>query len=880
MKKFLPVPILILKRNKQPRNLLLFGLFLFSFSYSSYSQCSAGYTSATVNWDNLDYFHSNGYYGTNNPVTGSPYVSSAMKQTQTFAIGTNSVSVATVIPTNNGGALSGDVTTHTGDAGGFTGADVHFIPTSAGQTITLTFQNEVQNVGFTINDIDRSAIFTIYATDNSGTLQTINYTLYASTILTAGGTSTWRRFTATNTNPGYTANTGGVTISIPGTVKTVVIKDSIIGSNAEFFLSDITACVADPGFPTSYHYSYTEPYTGQPAYFLANPQNLHVYMVNASTAEADYIFSDPGTGGTKMNSLAYDPVNHWLYYVMDNAPLPNGPPGNWTLKKYDFSTETISTVLADIRTLLVPTFEQGVEYAGAAFYNGSLYLGVEGSDGFTYSTNAESVIWRIDFDGSGTPTRASQVFATPGDNGSGTVLHDWGDFVVKDGTIITHATTTNTSQNHYIHVAMQNNTTTTYTGNAETAGQLGMTYNGNVYRIKNSIALYNNDGTIGSLTSVFVTSCSQAWSGNAGDASDPFRPKQDFGDAPSTYDPVALSPAAHQQACNNSTLRLGSVWDREWDKNTSADASGDDSDEDGVSTVTTMVSDGTPYNHVQEVTVLNNTGSDATLGGWLDYDADGVFEASEGMIVTVSSSASPQTINLAWNNITVAVGTPNSFLRIRLVSGTGSLTTSNATGWYSDGEVEDYPVISSATPLTIQLLDFNAVLTRDKNVLLTWKAMADEDAAGFEIERSRDQESWTTIATVAINADYNPDYSYTDQQPLEGRSYYRLKMVEKTGSSKYSTVRWMLVDQPKNSIKIFPNPAKYNTTVAYTSAINETATLKIRSVTGQVMLSRTVNIKQGENQMPIDITGLNIGLYIVELNTHLKTHVARITITR
>ena len=107
----------------------------------------------------------------------------------------------------------------------------------------------------------------------------------------------------------------------------------------------------------------------------------------------------------------------WLYYIMDNAPLPNGPAGNFILKKYDFQTETVSTVLTDIRTFGIPSLNKDVEFAGASFYNGSLYLGIEGSDGIFYGTDAESVIWRIDFDGSGNPVRAVQAFATPGDDG-------------------------------------------------------------------------------------------------------------------------------------------------------------------------------------------------------------------------------------------------------------------------------------------------------------------------------------------------------------------------------------------------------------------------------------------------------------------------------
>jgi hypothetical protein len=878
MKLILLNTVGLLPKNISRIFFLLLTVLLLSTSKVTLAQCGTGYTAATVNWDNLDYLHANGYYGVTNPVTGQPFVTSSMWQTQKFAIGTNFLTTSTTIPAYAAATLSGDRTVHTGDAGTHTGADIHFNPTTPGQTITLTFDAEVQNVSFTLNDVDRNAIFTIYATNSSGILQTINYTLYASTILTAGGSSTWRTFSASNTNPGYAANTGAVTISISGATKNIVIKDSIPGSNEEFFLSDITACLSDPAFPTNYHYSYTEPFTGQPAYFLANPQNLHVYMVNATTAQAEYLFSDPGTTGNKMNSLAYDPVNHWLYYVMDNAPLPNGPLGNFILKKYDFETETVSTVLTDIRTLGIPCFEQGIEFAGAAFYNGSLYLGIEGSDGIFYGTNGESVIWRIDFDGAGNPVRAVQAFATPGDNGAGTVMHDWGDFIIKDGTIITHATSGNVNNNQYIHVAMQNNTSTTYAGSAETAGQLGAIYNGSVYRVKNSIALYNNNGTIGSATTISVTSCSPAWIADAGDASDPFKPKCDFGDAPSTYDPVALSPAANQKACNNSTLRIGSAWGHEWTKNTSADASGD-GEEDGITTVTNMVSDGSPYNHVQDVTVLNNTGAIAYLAGWLDYNADGIFDASEGVVVTVPNSASPQTISLGWIGITVAAGTPNSFLRVRLHS--GALTANDGTGWLSDGETEDYPVISSATPLAIQLLNFTATVTADKNVWLSWKASAAKGDPGFEVERSNDQQTWEKIKWVDVNpSTYVADYSFLDAEPLEGRSYYRLKMVEQSGSSKYSSTRTIQIDQVRHRLKLYPNPAKNDVNISFSSNDNQPATLIVRSFTGEMMMKRTVSLVEGNNLIKVALNGLSNGLYLVELTTTDKKYFNKLSVTQ
>jgi len=878
----------------------LFILCSSNFQKSS-AQCASGYTSATLDWDNLDYFHRNGsIYGGTNPVTTLSFVTTAQAQTQYFAFGTNKLTLSTTIPvsTTAYSGQYGEITEHTGETGAYgTGADIKYVKTgTAAVTITLTFASEVQNVKFSVFDIDQEITFAPTAVNASAVAQSITLTKPAgaasaiplngnAAATTVSGTAplaNWATGGGSGTAYAVTSNLGTVNVDIAGPVKTITLTFSNDGNTNDFFLSDITACTPDPGFPTSYYSTYTTPFSAtgafsnQPAYFLANPQNLHMYMVNANTGAAEYLFSDPGgtpAGTNKMNSIAYDPVNHWVYYTMDNATQY---PGNLMLKKYDVTTGTISTVISNLNTFGIPSFIQGVEYAGASFYNGQLYLGIEGSDGTSYSTYGESVVWRIDFDGSGNATGFSQVFGTPGDNGAGAPRHDWGDFVIKDGVLYTHATGPTTASNHFIHYNMQTGAATSYTGSASVAGQFGQTYNGNTYRINNAVALYNNDGTVGTSNSVVVSSCSPAWTGNAGDASDPFRPMCDFGDAPSTYDPVSTTPAANQKSCNYTTLRIGSTWGDEWSKATSTDASGDD-EEDGISTVTVMVSDGNAYNHVQDVSVLNNTGANAYLAGWLDYNANGVFDASEGVVVTVPSSASTQTISLSWTGITVAVGTPNSFLRVRLTS--SAITTSNATGWFSDGETEDYPVISQAASLAIDLLDFNATLTRDKSALLKWKAHSDNEAAGFEIQRSADQNNWEKIGWVDVNSlAFTSDYSFTDQQPLQGKTYYRLKLVEKSGSSKYSTVKSIQLDHLITKVNIYPNPAKKDVTLTFNSSVDQTASLVIRSASGETMMTRTVSLVKGENKTQISTLGLSNGLYIVELSTSENSFVNRLTV--
>lgn len=858
-----------------------FAINLFVIAYilaptTSFSQC----TSYTVNWDYLDFLHNSAgsWYSFNNPSTSQPFVTNTMKQSQNYSLGsTNVLNIATAMTVGSFGSVYGDVTDHLGDVAGYGGADIKFVP-AAGQTITLTFLNEVANASFTLYDVDRSQVINVAATNTGGTPQAVAVTTYGATILGIAG-SPDKTITATNSSIASPTNTGTATFNISGAVKTITLTVSTVGTDATFWFSDIIACFTDPGFPTDYYKPYTQPYTGQPAYFLANPDmNLNVYMVDPVNRTADLLFTDPGIGGNALNSIAYDPVNKYVYYVMNGS---GAGAANRSLKRYDVTTNSISTVIADLNTFGVPTFTQGVEAASAAFYNGCLYLGVEGTEPSNFLTNTESIIWRIDFSGT-TPIRASQVFGVPNDDGAGQPSHDWGDFITKDGTIITHASTriTPSYQSQWIHFNMTTSTATnTYNLYADTSGQLGQIYDGTVYRLDNQIALYNNNGTTAAANPVSVTSCSPAWNNRpANDASDPFRPALDFGDAPATYDPVALSPAANQKACNNSLLRIGSAWDREWTLNSSSNAAGDGSDEDGISTVSILVSDGLPYNHVQEVTVLNNTGSIAYLAGWLDYNANGVFDASEGVVVTVPSNVSPQTITLGWSGITVAPGTPNTFLRVRLYSGV--LTTSNATGWLADGETEDYPVLTQSMPLVIELLDFNASLTRDKDVILNWRAYVDDEAKGFEIERSKDQNHWEKIGTVNLKTpNFTSDYSLLDQEPLQGRSYYRLKMIEKTGTSRYSKTRQIQIDQLITKLRVYPNPAKGDFTVSINSSTNQSATLMVRSIAGEVMSKRSITLTQTDNRVNVLTNGLSNGLYIVELITPEKTLVNKLTVT-
>ncbi len=200
-----------------------------------------------------------------------------------------------------------------------------------------------------------------------------------------------------------------------------------------------------------------------------------------------------------------------------------------------------------------------------------------------------------------------------------------------------------------------------------------------------------------------------------------FAQQYDLSDAPNSYgtdDPVVDNAARHLIIPN---LYMGNIVDAEQLGQSSVGADGDDTnpttadDEDGVVIPRFVV--GTTQ--TVEVTVFNNTGQNAVLFGWVDFDGNGIFdvdsdtdpvqpgfEGIEWASVVVPSSPLPQIVYLSFYVPTgadiatggVAGGDGSTYARFRLALETATMTPADATGTFMSGEVEDYVVPQVSPP--------------------------------------------------------------------------------------------------------------------------------------------------------------------------------------
>lgn len=163
------------------------------------------------------------------------------------------------------------------------------------------------------------------------------------------------------------------------------------------------------------------------------------------------------------------------------------------------------------------------------------------------------------------------------------------------------------------------------------------------------------------------------------------------------------------------------------------------------------------------------------------------------------------------------------------------------------------PLASSATIsgviLPLNWLSFN-VVKQGRDGYLNWVVANDDANHHYEIQRSTNGTSFTTIATQ--NKLLTTTYNYTDagidilNAPVV---YYRLKQLDINGKISYSDVRILRLDVKGNQISIFPNPVKegFYVSIPFVNPDNRKVNLKLIAANGQVIATKNITTAQAAN---------------------------------
>lgn len=173
--------------------------------------------------------------------------------------------------------------------------------------------------------------------------------------------------------------------------------------------------------------------------------------------------------------------------------------------------------------------------------------------------------------------------------------------------------------------------------------------------------------------------------------------------------------------------------------------------------------------------------------------------------------------------------------------------------------------------LPVKLISFAAILANEK-VNCTWETASETNNDYFTIERSKDGSSFESIGNVKGqgNSNINTRYSYTDNNPFGGISYYRLKQTDFDGKYTYSTIK-KVGSNEKLTSEIYLYYENNTPIIKINALVENNAIIEIINLNGTKLLNNEQPIISGENTFAIN-GNITTGLYLlkVQLENEVK----------
>ena len=242
--------------------------------------------------------------------------------------------------------------------------------------------------------------------------------------------------------------------------------------------------------------------------------------------------------------------------------------------------------------------------------------------------------------------------------------------------------------------------------------------------------------------------------------------------------------------------------------------------------------------------------------------------------ITMAFGADDYVTDPQDNTLVVAKRDGNAnWFSIGRTTATGAASSGNAAGDLTSGvftSFSDFALASTAAalnnslgsnPLPVELTAFSAQRQAGQGVALKWNTASEKNSARFDVQRSLNGYEYVFVATMAAQGTsaHATAYLAIDKAAPTARLYYRLRQVDRDGSSAFSPV--VLVAGPGETAKVqlYPNPA--HATLHFTA---ETAqAYRVLNQLGQCLLHGTT----AAGPASIGIETLPTGLYFLELQT-------------
>jgi hypothetical protein len=154
---------------------------------------------------------------------------------------------------------------------------------------------------------------------------------------------------------------------------------------------------------------------------------------------------------------------------------------------------------------------------------------------------------------------------------------------------------------------------------------------------------------------------------------------------------------------------------------------------------------------------------------------------------------------------------------------------------------------------------------------LNWTITTNSTPDYFEVERSYDNRSFSSIGTVEpVAGQLTTRFSYTDKSAKADRMYYRLKMVDIDRTATYSkTLTVNLSDSKQEELQVYPTIVSSNQVMVKSTENYAEAIVTISDLSGRIVMRKTIGKVSANQAQALDLSGLRSGkgVYFLRVTT-------------
>lgn len=188
-----------------------------------------------------------------------------------------------------------------------------------------------------------------------------------------------------------------------------------------------------------------------------------------------------------------------------------------------------------------------------------------------------------------------------------------------------------------------------------------------------------------------------------------------------------------------------------------------------------------------------------------------------------------------------------------------------------------WTLAGNSSPLPVELISFTADPVENKEVLISWVTASEINNDYFTVERSRNGINFEPVGTVdgAGNSSVSLSYSFTDENPYPGISYYRLQQTDFDGGSSTSQMVAIRITTNQPTFSIFPNPTSGDVYVISENSSSSTSPLSIYDSAGRLVYQK--NILSNEI-VQLHLGELARGVYTVKIAEEEKLQLSKLVL--